>query len=104
MLGIIGAVANVGISFITAKATGQDYGWYDLFKDSLLGALCAIPYTSTMGLVSSIMTKVLEDSTSEEGITNGTLISREMIRIKGKWYRKEVYGYRNKTYFKYIKQ
>ena len=33
-----------------------------------------------------------------------TLISREMIRIKGKWYRKEVYGYRNKTYFKYIKQ
>ena len=51
MLGIIGAVANVGISFITAKATGQDYGWYDLFKDSLLGALCAIPYTSKMGLV-----------------------------------------------------
>ena len=185
VLGIIGAVSNVGISFITAKATGQDYGWYDLFKDSLLGALCAIPYTSKMGLVSSIMTKVLEDSTSEEGITNGTLvsiafmaltpdisalgnlsnattkealiyaaakapievgyscstaainqgysaqkkqgsstknktsgvskksspyymaptlISREMIRIKGKWYRKEVYGYRNKTYFKYIKQ
>ena len=58
MLGIIGAVAKVGISLITAKATGQDNGWYDLIKDSLLGALCAIPNTSKMGLESSIMTKV----------------------------------------------
>ena len=45
-MGIIGAVANVGISFITAKMLGQDYGWQNVLEDSISGALCAIPAIS----------------------------------------------------------
>lgn len=45
-MGIIGAVANVSISFITAKMLGQDYGWQNVLEDSISGALCAIPAIS----------------------------------------------------------
>ena len=41
-MGIAGAVVNVGISYITAKATGQDYGWKDGLIDAAVGALGAI--------------------------------------------------------------
>ena len=46
VMGTIGAVANVGISFITAKMLGQDYGWQNVLEDSISGALCAIPAIS----------------------------------------------------------
>ena len=45
-MGIIGAVTNVGISFIASKVTGQDYGWKNVLEDAVTGALCAIPITS----------------------------------------------------------
>ena len=41
-MGIIGAVTNVGISFIASKVTGQDYGWKDAVVDAAVGALSAI--------------------------------------------------------------
>ena len=41
-MGIIGAVTNMGISFIASKVTGQDYGWKDAVVDAAVGALSAI--------------------------------------------------------------
>ena len=42
VMGLVGAAANVGISFVAAKATGQDYGWKDALIDAAVGALNAI--------------------------------------------------------------
>ena len=50
LMGLIGAAANVGVSFITAKATGQDYGWKNLILDAASGALSAIPVKKEMEL------------------------------------------------------
>ena len=47
-MGIIGAVANVGISFITAKMLGQDYGWQNVLEDAVTGALGAMPVMSML--------------------------------------------------------
>ena len=46
LMGLIGAAANVGMSFITAKFLGQDYGWENLVVDAISGALSAMPGTS----------------------------------------------------------
>ena len=45
-MGVIGAVTNVGLSFIIAKGLGQDYGWKNVVEDAVMGALCAIPAIS----------------------------------------------------------
>ena len=45
-MGIIGAVSNVGLSYLTAQFLGQDYGWKNVLEDAVSGALGAIPVLS----------------------------------------------------------
>ena len=61
VMGIIGAVANVGISFITATATGQDYSWKNVILDAVAGALTAIPVTSRWKMARDVAKETLGD-------------------------------------------
>jgi RHS repeat-associated protein len=67
-MGLLGAVVNVGVSFVVAKATGQDYGWRDVVIDATVGALTAIVPATKIGKV------------AKEVIKKGISMAGELVR------------------------